>query len=154
MKKTSKGYVIDYIAKTITVTRVFAKAAGMIGSVEYNEMLTLRKDHSDFSFRYKEITRNNSKKTYKGLTIEEMKRFIKKVDSEKGSNEGSDLFNRVLKVADCRQNKYTTVKKWFLDNYQKTYDKELEDMKIKDEDAAAAAGGNIEAAAADENVAA
>lgn len=123
MKTT--GVNFNHVAKEITITKAFEKAANVIGSTEYNEIVKIRKDFPDYTIKRKEIEVNKSKQTYKGLTVEEMKRFIA-TRSEKEVT----LFEKVCKIADSKQGKYAVIKKWFLNNYQKEYDKELENLKL------------------------
>lgn len=120
----TKGYDINYAAKEIIITKRFNKAAGVIDSAEYKIMLALRKDFADFIIKTKEIEKKENKVSYKGLSIEEMKRFI----AANRSKEEQDLFEKILKLQEGKKGKYATIKKWFLDNYKKIYTTELEEL--------------------------
>lgn len=120
----TKGYEINYAAKEIIITKKFNKAAGIIDSVEYKIMLALRKDFADFSIKTKSIEKKENKVSYKGLSIEEMKRFI----VANRSKEEQELFEKILKLQEGKKGKYATVKKWFLDNYKEIYTTELEEL--------------------------
>lgn len=124
-----KGYDLKHAKKSIVLTKAFAKKAGIIGSPEYNVMLTLRKDFADYSIRYKKIKKNATKKTYKGLTFKEMERYL----TENYENNIVQQFCKVKHIAECRQDRYAVVKKWFLDNFQEAYDKEIEEKNLKEE---------------------
>lgn len=126
MKTT--GVTFNHVAKEIIITKVFEKAANKIGSTEYNELVKIRKDFPDYTIKRKEIEKNTSKQNYKGLTVKEMKRFI-----ATRSEKEVALFERVCQIAESKQGKYAVIKKWFLDKYQKEYDKELENLKLVEE---------------------
>ena len=51
----TKGYVINFVAKEIIITKRFSKAAGVIDSDAYKIMLSLRKDFPDFEIVIKPI---------------------------------------------------------------------------------------------------
>lgn len=121
----TNGVSFNHAAKVIIITKAFEKAANNIGSTEYNELVKIRRDFPDYTIKRKEIEKKTSKQTYKGLTVKEMKRFI-----ATRSEKEVELFDKVCKIADSKQGKYAVIKKWFLDNYQKEYDKELENLKL------------------------
>lgn len=120
----TKGYAINFVAKEIIITKRFSKAAGVIDSDAYKIMLSLRKDFPDFKIVIKPIEKKENKVTYKGLSIEEMKRFI----TANRSKEEQELFKKILKLQEGKKGKYATVKKWFLDNYKEIYTTELEEL--------------------------
>ena len=95
-------------------------------------MQQLRKEFTGFSFVYKTIEKKENKKSYKGLSIDEMKRFI-----SNRTDEEMDMFEKVLELASNRQGKYAVVKKWFLDNYKEAYATEIEKIKENKESEAA-----------------
>lgn len=122
--KNSKGYEINFAAKEIIITKKFNKAAGIVGSEEYLAMVTLRKDFEDFSIKIKSIEKKENKVSYKGLSIDEMRRFLK---NNKGQ-EDLDLFEKILELQEGKRGKYAIVKKWFLDRYKDSYTTELEEL--------------------------
>ena len=119
------NYTINFETEEIIITKKFGKAASQIGTPEFRIMQQLRKEFADFSFAYKTIEKKEGKESYKGLSIEEMKRFL----SNRG-NEEKELFEKVLALAENRQGKYAIVKKWFLDNYKEAYLKEIGRIKV------------------------
>ena len=121
----TNGVSFNHAAKEIIITKAFEKAANKIGSVEYNELVKIRRDFPDYTIRRKEIEKNTSKQNYRGLTVKEMKRFI-----STRSDKEVELFDKVCKIADCKQGKYAVIKKWFLDHYKNEYEKELENLKL------------------------
>ena len=124
MKKNT-NYDINFETHVITITKKFGKAASQIGTPEFKIMKELRKEFAGYSIVYKTIEKKENKKSYKGLTIEEMIRFVSGMSVEE-----QEVFSKVIEVASNRQGKYAIVKKWFLDNYKEAYDSEIEEMKI------------------------
>lgn len=124
MNKTT-NYSINFETEEIIITKKFGKAASQIGTPEFKVMQQLRKEFEGFSFVYKTIERKENKKSYKGLSIDEMKRFL----SDNRTEEEKEMFEKVLAVAANKQGKYAIVKKWFLDRYKEAYSKEVEAIK-------------------------
>ena len=121
----STGYTINFEAQEIIITKRFGKAASRIGSPEFKLMQQLRKEFEGFSFVYRIIEKKENKKSYKGLSIDEMTRFL----SNRTENE-QEMFKKVLAVAANRKGKYAIVKKWFLDNYKEAYSEEVTAMEV------------------------
>ena len=91
-------------------------------------MKELRKEFAGYSIVYKTIEKKENKKSYKGLTIEEMIRFVSGMSVEE-----QEVFNKVIEVASNRQGKYAIVKKWFMNHYKEAYAKEIEAQEIDKE---------------------
>ena len=123
-----KGYELNVAEGKIVITKVFQKKASVYGSNEYNVLVNLRRDLPDYQIEVKEIKKKENKKSYKGLNIDEMKRFI----NTRGEEE-EQAFEKVLLIAEGKQGKYAMVKKWFLDNYKEIYVPEIETIKIDTE---------------------
>ena len=128
MKNNTTNYTNNAAKKEIIITKKFEKEANVIGSVAYRELVILMNDFPNFDIRVKEIKKSTSKKTYNGLTIEEMKRFI-----GTQSEEEVILFERVIAIANHKKGSYAITKKWFLNKYKEAYEKELEALKIEEE---------------------
>ena len=126
MKNTTTNYTINAAKKEIIITKKFEKAANVIGSNEYKDLVTLMKDFPEFSIKVKEIKKKANKKTYNGLTLDEMRRFI-----GTRSEEELILFERVVVIAKHKKGSYAITKKWFLNKYKEAYDKELEALKLE-----------------------
>ena len=143
----TNGVTFNHAAKEIIITKTFEKAANKVGSTEYNELVKIRKDFPDYTIRRKEIEKNTSKQSHKGLTVKEMKRFISTRDEKEVA-----LFERVCEIAENKQGKYAVIKKWFLNNYKDEYEKEIENLKLvaELEEIAAAVEENEEAEAVEE----
>jgi hypothetical protein len=124
MKKTT-GYTFKHSAKEIIITKAFDKAVRDINSKEYNELSRLVKDFPTYKIVIKTIKKKENKKSYSGLTIDEMKRFI-----NTRSDKEQDTFKKVLLITEGKKGKYAIVKKWFLDCYKEEYDAELEKLAL------------------------
>lgn len=123
----NNGYRVENIEAKIYITKKFAKAASQIGSYEFELVKQLRKDFPDYKFEYREISKNDNKRSYNGLSIDEMRRFI-----EANRSDDLELFEKVVAVAAAKRSKYAAVKKWFLDNYKDAYNTEIENIKISE----------------------
>lgn len=128
MKNTTTNYTINAAAKEIIITKKFEKAANVIGSNEYKDLVTLMKDFPEFNIKVKEIKKKANKKTYNGLTMDEMRRFV-----GTRSKEESVLLEKVIAIAKGKKGSYAITKKWFLNRYKDEYARELEELEIKKE---------------------
>lgn len=113
-----KNYTINYTDNgiTITITKSFAKEAGIYNSEAYNILKGLRADFPGCKVELKKIKRNPEKKTYGKLTYERMEEYILFV-------EGKDTatlkeFETVKTLATFKASPYAYTKKWFLDKYK------------------------------------
>ena len=120
------GIKVNVVTKEIIITKAFEKAANLIGSKEYEEMVKTMQDFPEFVVKYKEIKKKANKTSYKGLTIDEMKRFV----STRSTAE-QEMFDKVLELANGQRGKYAIVKKWFLDNYKEVYVSELDTISVR-----------------------
>ena len=120
MNNETKGYKINAAARTIELTKKFEKAASVYGSEEYRLLVALMNDFPTFTVVVKEIKRKEGKKSYKGLSLKEMRRFVSTV-----GNKELATFDKVVSIAKNRTNYYPVVKKWFLDNYRDAYEAEI-----------------------------
>ena len=137
--KTTRNYTINVIAKEIVMTKAFEKKASKVGTDEYNELVALMRDFPTFTIKVKDIKKKAGKKTYKGLTVAEMRRFIATVGEKEVR-----VFDKVVEIAKQRHQtgSYAVVKKWFLNNYKDLYEAELE--RIAEEQAEAEATAALE----------
>ena len=71
-----KKYSLDHINHQIIVTKNFMKAAGIVGSADYKEMLRLRREMPDYEIVERTIARNPNKQSYLNLSFERMEAFI------------------------------------------------------------------------------
>ncbi len=124
MKNTLK---INFEEKKIVMDRTFAKNCENTSSDEYAQLQAVRRDYPDFTVVRKEIKRNSSKETYKGLTYEYMEDYILRHESEENALAVITEFNELRTISRCHKQglRYPTIKKWFLEKYP-----EIEDFAI------------------------
>ena len=126
--KNTREYAINFATETITITKRVGKAASDFNTTEHRTMMLLRKEYPTFKFEYKAIKKKETKHSYKGLNVEEMRRFMK-TRTEKEQ----DTFEKVVILADTKQSKYAVIKKWFLNHYKDAYNEEMEAFRIEEE---------------------
>jgi len=111
--KKNVGYRIDYANATVTVTKKFMEAAGIIGTLEFEQ----RKVLADMGLTIK-VRETKPAKSNK-VTYAQMRRYIALVeDSAKYLN----LFELVLAEAKSKKDAYNRVLKWFHATFPRFYD--------------------------------
>ncbi len=117
---------INFGEKTITLARAFAKKAAIMGSTEYNELLTVKEDFPDYTIKTRKISRNPNKETYRGLTYSYMENYIRQYDHSGSIMEEYE----VLRFrAECHSIRYPAIKKWFLARFPEVKDLTMQDYK-------------------------
>lgn len=119
MKKMNE-YKVDVVAGTITLTKKFAKAAGVLGTREFNTFKQLRADYPDYAVQVREIAKKENKTSYANLTYAFMKNFISTVEGEASENIGN--LAKVIELSKGQPGHYAYVKTWFLERYPKYQD--------------------------------
>ena len=114
MKKMNE-YKVDVVAETITLTKKFAKAAGVLGTREFNTFKQLRADYPDYTVQVREIAKKENKVSYANLTYDFMKTFIGMVEGEASENIGN--LAKVIELSKGQPGHYAYVKTWFLEHY-------------------------------------
>ena len=114
MKKMNE-YKVDVVAETITLTKKFAKAAGVLGTREFNTFKQLRADYPDYAVQVREIAKKENKTSYANLTYDFMKTYIRTIEGETSEN----LVNleKVIELSKGQAGHYAYVKTWFLEHY-------------------------------------
>lgn len=117
MKNTnSNNHKIDYVKKTITLSKSFyEKACNINNTAEFEEMKKLRTEFPDFEFMVKQIKKKAGKKTYRNLTYENMEKYIEA--SEENGKSVLLKFERIKEQSHVQKSPYAYVKKWFLEQY-------------------------------------
>lgn len=116
--KNTKGYEINFETKEIIITKAFQKAAGIVNTDEYRDLVTLRKDFGDFAIKVKTIEKKENKVSYNGLSVYKMKAAISYITNDE---EAVKLFEKYVEVYKGQKGKYATLKKLFLDKYKEEY---------------------------------
>ena len=114
MKKMNE-YKVDVVAETITLTKKFAKAAGVLGTREFNTFKQLRADYPDYTVQVREIAKKENKISYANLTYKFMNTFISMVEGE--ASENISNLAKVIELSKGQPGHYAYVKTWFLEHY-------------------------------------
>ena len=122
---TKANYTFNHADKKIYISKRFSNAAETFNSTEYKQLVELVKDFPTYEIEVVEIKKKQNKVSYKGLSLDEMRRFVK-LQSE----EEAELFEKVIKIAESKPSSYPVIKKWFLKKYREAYLNELENATI------------------------
>lgn len=106
---TMKNYNVNYVNNTIEMTKKFAKAAGVLNTPEYKDLLAIRRDYPDFKIVIREIKKKAGKKTYKNLTVDKMRGLI--VDWEGKDSDAAKEYEKVVAISSFQAGPYAYVKK-------------------------------------------
>ncbi len=115
------GYSIDHARRAIIITKEFAKRAANITTKEYRELTSFHRDFPDYTIERRTAEIIKKKETYKGLTLDGMKKYIEAQDVAQNNNgEGLKAFE-AIKAYHTPTGKdkpsYPKVKAWFLKTY-------------------------------------
>ena len=123
MEKKIQNYKINFGAKEIEVKEAFARKAGVVGSVEYEELKRLQGEHPNYEIRVIKRAKSTTKKkspTLKGITCEFLYEYAAK--HEKGDSV------QKFEVHKNNNASFLAVKKTFLEFYP-----EFKELKTKGE---------------------
>lgn len=114
----SANYEINHIDETIIVTKRFYKAASILNSPEYKELMVIRRDNPTFKVVLREIKKKVGKRSYRNLTYDNMRAFItaKELDAATRTARLAQL-GRVIELSKVQAGPYAYVKVWFLGLY-------------------------------------
>ena len=109
----------NLMTKKIEMSKKEAKAAGKIGTPEFEELKSYMKEYPNFEIQIKAPAKR--KVEFRGLTYEYMKNYIKKHDDKDGKIMAEfnalialDKKNKVQGAEHLEAAGYLDVKKWFL----------------------------------------
>lgn len=123
-----KHFTYNFITKTIVGSKTSIERANKGLAPEYSELSQMLALHPDFSVAEKIISHNSKKKTYKKLTLLQMKEYI---EIQPDSTNKLIEFEAVQKVAAAKNAKYPLTKKWFLKNYPEYSENEISDEQTE-----------------------
>ncbi len=129
--KNTNNYTVDFMNKTIIVSKTFyKKAISSINNTEYTELKVLITDYPKYKIKLREIKRKEGKKTNRNLTYSNMKKYI----TESVTDAKADLaeFEKVQKTSCVFPSPYVYVKDWFTKKYPE-YGKWLEQLSKEKE---------------------
>ena len=110
----------------IEMNKIFAKMIENPQSDEYALLQKIRQDYPVYKVRVRQIKKNSTKETYKGLTYEYMRNYIithpkgiKKNDEGKDLNVLLEKFEELKLISQCqaKSRRYPVIKNWFLAQY-------------------------------------
>jgi len=115
MKKTQNPCKVDHAAKTIRISKDFARKASTIANPEYNALKQLMNDFPNYTIAQRKNESNSKKVTYANLSYTKMEDYIR----TRTGNDTSSLqqFDSVLRLSKVQAGSYAYVKKWFLTTF-------------------------------------
>ena len=119
--KTKNWYRIDHVAKTITLSKGFAKATVTMGTDECDQIDKLRLKYHDYKMTVKTISKKDGKKTYKNMKYKYMREYIAALEGEDSVN--IENFNKLI-ASKIQVSPYSFARKWFMKNYPNYTDPE------------------------------
>lgn len=110
---------INYIDETITMNAGFAKSAMNTTSPEYKYLQKVRQDFPTYRLEVRKIKKNIQKKTFKGLTYEYMRNYIRTYENKDQIEQVLAELDHKIDISHCHSQKdrYPVIKKWFLEKY-------------------------------------
>ena len=126
MNTKKNGYVVNHADMEIVLTKAYSIRSSQPGSREFRELSLLHKAYPEYTIRLRTATQKEDKKSYAGLTLEQMLRYIEAQDNKVAVMASYDnlvaLYGR--KVMD-KENPgktvvrapYAKVKSWFLKEF-------------------------------------
>lgn len=110
---------IDHTNRRIIMDRTFAKNSEIVGSIEYNQLQTCRKDYPTYTVVRREIKKNPNQERYGGLTYRYMEEYIMTHESRETVKAVLSEFNEMLLISrgHSKALRYPTIKRWFLKRY-------------------------------------
>ena len=119
-----KSYHIDHINQKVFLKASFIRAAGRMGSREYNELLALRRELPDYEFKPEETNRKKTTSKNKNLTYGNMRSYIEAAYADAGTApELLKTLDKVISLSKIHTNPYKYVRDWFMNqcpNYNST----------------------------------
>ena len=114
----------------IEMNKIFAKMIENPQSDEYALLQKIRQDYPVYQVRVRQIKKNSTKETYKGLTYKYMRDYIithPKEEREEADKEGEvkkinvllEKFEELKLISQCqaKSRRYPVIKNWFLAQY-------------------------------------
>lgn len=119
MMNAKSKLTVKHADGVIEMNTTFAKMMQNPLSDEYALLQSVRRDNPGFAVRKRQIKTNPHKDTYKGLTYEYMKMYIKIHECKENVQEVLDYLDEQILISKChgQRLRYPTIKKWFLAKY-------------------------------------
>lgn len=116
MKNTLK---INHVNRTIVMDRTFAKLAANTMTPEYEHLQVVRRDYPYYTVVRRQIKKNTTKESYRGLTYEYMEDYIMSHGTVEEIKERLKTFDELRLISEChsKSRRYPVIKRWFLEQY-------------------------------------
>ena len=110
---------VKYAKSVIEVNTIFAKMMENPRSDEYELLQKIKMENPGFTVSRRQIKSNSKKDTYKGLTYEYMKKYIKLHETKEEAEKIIAYLEDQILISKChgQRLRYPTIKKWFLAKY-------------------------------------
>ena len=146
---------VKYAKSVIEVNTIFAKMMENPRSDEYELLQKIKMENPGFTVSRRQIKSNPKKDTYKGLTYEYMKKYIKLHETKEEAEKVIAYLEDQILISKCHSQRlrYPTIKKWFLAKYPEVAQfgiDETEDQDNKQDEAQTAETKNQNAVPASE----
>ena len=105
---------VDSTHSRLVMDRTFAKKAETVGSDEYIILQSARRDYPTYTVVRREIKRNSSKESYRGLTYEYMENYI---DAHENADALRKEYDELKLLAECHSIRFPNIKAWFLRSF-------------------------------------
>ncbi|MCL2841689.1 MAG: hypothetical protein FWE05_13070 [Defluviitaleaceae bacterium] len=102
---------VDYVKKTIFITKKFSKLASVVNSREYHVLQRLKRDNPKYDVEVLQPKEPVTK--HSGFSIDFMRTFIR----GQGHNEKLEEFEKELATYGEYSGRYGKIKSWFLKQY-------------------------------------
>ena len=113
MKNTIK---LDHENRRIVMDKTFAKLSADVRNEEYDILQRVRRDYPTYEVANRKIKKNPSKQSYKGLTYENMRIYVK--DHSGAVSFEYKCLEEMIRASERNDMHYATIKQWFLDTYE------------------------------------
>ena len=108
---------IKHESALIIMDRTFAKKAENTRSEEYTHLQKIRQDYPTYEVITKTIKKNEKKESYKGLTYEYMRHYIRSYEPITTRKGVLDELETLIDISRCHSQRYPVIKQWFLNKY-------------------------------------
>ena len=111
--------LVKYAEGVIEMNTTFAKEMRNPLSDEYALLQKVKMENPGFTVSRRQIKSNPKKDTYKGLTYEYMKKYIKLHETKEEAEKVIAYLEDQILISKCHSQRlrYPTIKKWFLAKY-------------------------------------
>ena len=119
MMNPKSAVKVKHAEQLIEMNTTFAKMIENPMSDEYALLQKLKIENPEFKVSRRKIKSNPNKDSYKGLTYEYMKMYIKTHETEEQAKEIIAYLDDQILISKCHSQRlrYPTIKKWFLAKY-------------------------------------